>query len=41
MAEFVTIKNLHKNFIKDSVEIKVLNGVNLTVNKGEVFAIPS
>lgn len=39
MAEFVTIKNLHKNFIKDSVEIKVLNGVNLTVNKGEIFGV--
>lgn len=39
MGEFVTIKNLHKNFIKDSVPIKVLNGVNLTVNKGEIFGV--
>lgn len=39
MAEFVTIKNLYKNFIKDSVPIKVLNGVNLTVNKGEIFGV--
>lgn len=39
MGEFVKIKDLHKNFIKDSVPIKVLNGVNLTVNKGEIFGV--
>ena len=39
MEEFVRIKDLHKNFIKDSSLIHVLNGVNLTVNKGEIFGV--
>ncbi len=39
MSELLKIENLYKSYITPAEEIKVLRGVNLTVNEGESVAI--
>ncbi len=36
---FVVLKNIYKSFYKDSIEIRVLNNISISFNKGEKIAI--
>jgi putative ABC transport system ATP-binding protein len=39
MADLITIQNLGKSYWRDGMEIPVLNGINLTIQKGDYVAL--
>ena len=39
MSAYLTIKDLHKTFYPHGQQLKVLDGINLDVEKGEIFGI--
>ena len=39
MSELLELQNVHKEFMQGGEKIKVLNGVNITLKKGEVVAL--
>ncbi|MGE5365451.1 MAG: ABC transporter ATP-binding protein [Bacteroidota bacterium] len=39
MSEIIQVKNLSKSYYRDSLEIPVLNNINLTINEGDFMAL--
>ena len=39
MAEIIQVKNLYKSYWRDSLEIPVLNNINLNINEGDFIAL--